>query len=204
VPHDRDPQLGFRPDYGFRAFDERMEQLKLHVPDRAMYAALVTALEEAGRDLDLHKLAATHHLTRRATTVVRRLARFGDDVRRRPFYAFGSVCVATIAPRREHADAPTTYIMVTRRRGQLDFWWVDTAPSGFGALGLRRQPLTLQQAVIMVVDVIRAQADYDVIDGADRSAYALGNAAKLRFASRFYPRLGAWYRWSIRRGRRPA
>lgn len=198
---DNQNELDFRPDYGFERFDRLIEQLKLHIPDRATHAAVVTALEEAGRDLDLNKLAAKHHLSRKATTLVRQLARFGDV--RHPFYAFGSLCVAMIAASREHADAPTTYIMVTRRHRQLDYWWIDTADSGFGALGIRDRPLTVWEAVIMVGDVIAAQAHWDVVDGADRSAYALGSGTTLRITSRFYPRLQAWVRWWTRGGRRP-
>lgn len=170
-----------------------MAQLKSCCRDRATYAAVVTALEEGGRDLDVDGLAAMHDLDVQARRLVRRLARFGD-VGRRPFYAFASVCLAVISPPRQHVGSPTTYIMVTRRGGQLDFWWIDSADSGFGALGVRGEPLTGREAEAMVRQVIAAQASYDVVDHADRSPYAPGRASTLRIRSAFYPRLDAGVR----------
>lgn len=201
MPDDYTPQRDRPPDYGFARFDRWMAQLKQCIPDGVTYATVVAAIEEAGRDLNLDRLATTHDLSEKARRLVRQLARFGD-VGRRPFYAFASVCIAVISPPRRHADGPTTYIMVTRRRGQLDYWWIDSADSGFSGLGIRRQPLTQSEAVRIVEEVIAAQAAWDVVDGADRSAYVPERASQLRIRSQFYPNLEPAFRAQARRKRR--
>lgn len=201
MPDDHTIHRDHRPDYGFGRFDRWVAQLKQRSPDHATYAAVVKALEEGGRDLDVNALAVAHDLDAQARRLVRNLIRFGN-ADRRPFYAFGSLCIAVISPPRRHADGPTTYIMVTRRRGQLDFWWIDSADSGFGALGVRPQPLTLSEAVRMVEKVIAAQAEWDVVDGAARTAYAPERAAQLRIRSQFYPKFDTALRAGVQRSRR--
>jgi len=195
VPDDHTNRHNYRPDYGFARFDELMAQLKQRSPNHATYAAVVTALEEGGRDLDLDALAATHDLNAQARRLVRQLVHFGN-ADRRPFYAFASVCIAMISPRGRSAESPTTYIMVSRRRGQLDYWWIDSADSGFGALGRRNQPLTLREVAVIVKRVMRTQARWDTIDGADRTAYAPDRAAQLRIHSPFYLQLEGQFRES--------
>lgn len=190
MPQVRRPQ---RPDY-FADFDRWLRQLEDHIPDPATRAAVLTTLQEDGRQIDVQQLAARYHLSRATVRLVGRLVRFGDEGG--PVHSFGSVCVTEITP---PAGRPTrsvvTYVFATRRGTKIDYWWADTA-DGFGPLGLRNQPLTLREGVVMVDRVVRAQARYDVVDGGDRAAYAPERAAQLRIRSQFYPHLGTWFQFS--------
>lgn len=197
MPHARDAQRQHRPDY-FAKFDRWLRQLGDHVPDPTTRASLLTTLDEDGRQVDLQRLAARYHLSRAAVRLVRQLVRFGDEGG--PVHSFGSVCIAEITSRAgRRIQSVTTYVYATRRGIKVDYWWADSA-DGFGALGLRAQPLTLREAVIMVERVVQAQARYDVVDGGDRAAYEPELAARLRIRSQFYPDLVTWFR-SGRSGR---
>jgi hypothetical protein len=196
VPHARHPELRHRPDY-FAAFDRWLQQLEAHIPDPAIRAAVLTTLDEDGRQVDVQQLAARHRLDRQTVRLIRNLVRFGDVGH--PVHSFGSICLAEIAPRAgQRIESVATYVYATRRGAKIDFWWADSA-EGFGALGVRDRPLTLREAVVMVARVVGAQARYDVIDGGDRSAYAPKRTSQLRIGSTFYRQLGAWFRASRRR-----
>lgn len=195
----RHPQLGHRPDY-FVSFDRWLQQLEAHILDPATRASLLTTLDEDGRQIDVQQLAGRHHLSRAAVGLVRRLVRFGDVGH--PLHTFASICIAEVAPT-ARSQSVTTYVYATRRGTKVDYWWADTA-EGFGALGMRNQPLTLREAVAMVERVVRAQARYDVVDGGDRAAYMAERAAQLRISSRFYPQIAAALRARRQRGRRPS
>lgn len=199
MPDDRDPQRNRRPDY-FTAFDGWLQQLEAHIADPITRAAVLTTLDEDGRQVDLQQLAAQRRLTEAAVRLIRRLVRFGDVGH--PVHSFGSTCIAEITPRMR-SPSVITYVYATRRGAQVEYWWADTA-DGFGVLGVRGRPLTVREAEAMVRRVIAAQASYDVIDGGDRSAYAPDRASMLRIRSAFYPRLdaGVRRRTSPRTGRR--
>ncbi|MGH3644979.1 MAG: hypothetical protein ACRDUX_38860, partial [Mycobacterium sp.] len=197
VPDERDPQLDHRPDY-FASFDRWLEQLEAHIPNHATRSAVLTTLDEDGRQVDVRRLVARHRLSRAAARLVRLLVRFGDEGG--PVHSFGSICIAEILPSTaKRAARVTTSLYATRRGTQVDYWWADTA-DGFGALGTRDQPLTLHEAVVMVERVVIAQATYGAIDGGDRSAYTPGRAAQLQIRSTFYPQLEVRFRSRAPRG----
>lgn len=160
-----------------------------HIPDPAIRAAVLTALDEDGRQVDVQRLGARHHFGRATVRLIRRLVRLGDEGG--PVHSFGSVCIAEITPRAgRRTQSVATYVYATRRGTKVDYWWADSA-DGFGALGVRNQPLSLHEAVVMVKRAVRAQATYNIVDGGDRSAYAPKRASQLRIASTFYPQHGA-------------
>jgi len=192
-------QLDFRPDYGFGVFDKWIEPLKLHVPNRATHAAVVTALEEDGRTLNVTKLAAQHRLTPQAVGLVRQLSRFGDVAH--PIHPFASVHVFEVSGSSVLTSKDmTTFVLATRRSGGCDFWWADHPGDGFGALGVRDEPLSLAEAIAMVGTVVVAQANPTIVDDADRSGYLY--SAGLRVSSTLYPALPHWFAWRSRSGRR--
>lgn len=183
----RDSHRGHRPDY-FAAFDHLLRQLEAQIPDPATRARVLTTLDEDGRRVDVHRLAVEHHLSRATVRLVRQLVRFGDEVG--PVHSFASLRIAEIAPRASRqTQSVTTYVYATRRGSKVDYWWADSA-EGFGALGVRDQPLTLREAVVTVERVIRAQAQYDVVDGGDRAAYLANHASRLQVRSEVYAELG--------------
>ena len=195
----KDPDHDYRPEC-FTSFDRCVQQLAEQIPDRAIRAAVLTTLDEDGRQVDMQQLAARYRLNRAAVRLIRRLVRFGDVGH--PVHNFGSIYIAEIVPRATRTTrSVTTYLYATRRGTKVDLWWADTA-DGFGALGLRNQPLTPREAVVMLEKAIRAQATYDVIDDGDRSAYAPGRASTLRIRSKFHPQLEVQFRRRTQRRRR--
>lgn len=194
MPTDRAPPLDRRPDY-FTPFDRWLRQLERHIPDPATRASILTVLDEDGRQVDVQQLAVQHSLSRATVRLIRRLVRFGDEGG--PVHCFASVCIAEVAPRGK-SQSVVTFVFATRRGATIDYWWTDSA-EGFGSLGIRNTSLTLREAVVMVTRVVRAQANYNIVDGGDRTSYLRDHAAQLRIRSPFYLQLGAKCRSSWRR-----
>lgn len=187
-----DIPLDVRPDYGFDRLDRWLADLARLIPDLSARSAVLQALEENGRQLDVDELAHRYQLSRPTTRLVGQLARFGD--RRLPVHAFASVHVAEIsAPSAYGPQSLATYLLATRRADHLEYWWADAA-DGFGVLGMRDLPLSFIEAVIMVEATVVAQGALAIIDGADRSGYRLDRLASMRISSRFYPALARWFR----------
>lgn len=197
----RDSHLAHRPDY-FGAFDRWLLQLEAKIPDPATRSAVLITLDEDGRRVDVQRLAAEHCLNPWTTRLIRRLVRFGDSSG--PVHSFASLRIAEIAPRASRrTQSVITYVYATRRGAKVEYWWADSA-EGFGVLGVRDQPLTLREAVVMVERVIRAQAHYDIIDGGHRAAYLANRASQLQVRSAVYAQLGESLRSRWRRRGRSA
>lgn len=194
MPRLSDFDLHFRPDLGFDQFDALLARLYEQFPPPVRYEVLA-ALELEGRDLDVHALAAAHHLTPDATATVAQLASFGD--RGMAVHEFAAVHAAQITAGSDlgHCDL-TTYIMAGRRGREIVFLRLDENGGG-GELGIVSQVPSLIELVVLVDAALIAQAPYPVTDGDWRTGYLGDPTMRIQVRAALYPQLRRWYQLAV-------
>lgn len=193
LPGTFDFALDFRPDY-FAQFDALLQRLRDAVPDIALRAELLAALQLEGRDLDAEQLTGELQLGQDVGDVVEQLAAFGDQGHW--VHSFASVHIAQIAAGSDGMCSVTTYVLATRQAGSIEYWWQDEN-GGRGDLGMRDHPLSLIEAIVLVDAVLLAQASYDVVGADWRSGYLVDETMHVTVRSAFYEGLQSWYEATI-------
>src|SRR5260221_478711 len=124
VSRHADFALDFRPDFGFAAFDQLLQQLRDAIPEIESLAEVLAALQLDGRGLDVDALATEQHLTPDIVEVVRELAAFGDQDHW--VHEFGSIHVAQLsAGSWDGMCSVATYVMATRKGSEIEYAWQD-------------------------------------------------------------------------------
>jgi hypothetical protein len=127
--------------------------------------------------------------------VVRILAVFGDDGQQ--LHTFGSVVLARInAGSLVGSVDLTTYVLATRRGGQVEIWWQDEN-GGTGSLGMMEQVPSFLECTVLLDAVLVAQAQYDLVGGDWRSGYLCDDTMVVGITSEIYPQLREWYRRAV-------
>lgn len=180
-----------RADCGFDHFDRLLTGL-IQISDPAIRGEVRAALETDGRDLDVADLAAHYALSDEVAETVRQLAAFGDEGEL--VHGFGAVHIAQINAGSwlGHCDL-STFVLARRHQGQIAVWFQDEN-GGSGELGIRVEPLTMLDAIVLVDATLIAQAPYAVTGDDWRSAYCSDPTTHLQVHSRHFPQLPAWYR----------
>jgi len=195
VPRHSDFALHERADYGFDRFDRLLAALE-RIEDTSIRAEVLAALEAEGRNLDVDALAAHYELSPSVADTVRRLAAFGDAAEL--IHSFGAIHVAqvTAGSTLGHCDV-TTFVMASRRDRGIVYWFQDENADSPSDLGIREQPLTLLEAIVLVDATLVAQAPHPVVDGDWSSGFFADPTMGVQVQSRFHPQLHAWYQAAI-------
>jgi hypothetical protein len=179
------------PSYGFETFDRLLEQLREVIPRVAVRAEVLAALRMEGRQLDRLHLGAGLNLEPRAVGIIERLATWGDTGS--PVHVFGSVCLVGISVGSLGGkNAVTTYVMASRKGGQIRLWWVDES-GRHGDLGACNHPLSMLEMIVVVDAVLLAHAPNPLPDGDWQDGYISDQLRNVRVRSEVYPELGRWY-----------